>query len=47
MKKSLAYCAEVCRQCAEECGKHAAAHCRECAEVCRQCAAACEKFMEK
>lgn len=36
-------CAEICRKCADECGKHDNTHCRECAEACRKCAEACSK----
>ena len=37
-------CAEICRKCAEECGKHSHhEHCRECAEACRKCAEACSQ----
>ena len=35
-------CADVCRDCGNECMKHDADHCRLCAEACRQCAQACE-----
>lgn len=32
-------CADLCRACAAECGKHALVACRHCADVCGQCAA--------
>lgn len=40
-------CAEACRLCAEECGRHAAMHqhCRICAESCRRCEAACREAL--
>ena len=34
-------CAEVCQECARECGEHKNDHCRECAEACRACAEEC------
>ena len=35
-------CIEICRNCAEECGKHAdMEHCKDCAAACRKCAEAC------
>jgi len=37
----LLICEEICRMCAEECGKHDHGHCQDCAEACRQCAEAC------
>ena len=37
----LAVCEKVCRECAEECGKHEHEHCKKCAEECRKCADAC------
>ncbi|RYU81234.1 four-helix bundle copper-binding protein [Hymenobacter persicinus] len=40
----LKECIEICRKCAEECGKHPMDHCQQCAEACRACMAACEKF---
>lgn len=39
-------CAEICRKCAEECGRHAdMEHCKRCAEACRKCADACKAEM--
>ena len=38
----LPECAEVCKACADECGKHIAMpHCQECAAACRRCEQAC------
>lgn len=37
----LLLCEEICRQCAEECGKHQHGHCQQCAQACRTCADAC------
>ncbi|CAM7320510.1 four-helix bundle copper-binding protein [Phytobacter diazotrophicus] len=34
-------CVDVCRACAEECGRHQHAHCQQCAQACRACAQAC------
>ena len=34
-------CADICFECAEECGLHDNKHCKECAECCRQCAEEC------
>lgn len=34
-------CAEVCKDCAEECARHDMEHCRICAEACRRCETAC------
>lgn len=35
-------CAQVCRDCAEECDKFDSEVCRECAQFCRECANRCE-----
>lgn len=37
----LLLCEEICRLCAEECGKHDHEHCRQCAVACEECAEAC------
>lgn len=37
-------CAEACRACGAECGKHQHRHCQECAEACRRCAEECERM---
>lgn len=37
----LLLCEEICRLCADECGKHQHDHCRQCAAACRECADAC------
>ena len=39
------YCIKVCDECAEECGKHDAQHCKDCAEACRKCSEECKKFL--
>lgn len=39
-----ALCAQVCRACGEECGRHKADHCQRCAQDCRACAEACERM---
>jgi hypothetical protein len=42
----LILCEEICRMCADECGKHDHDHCRRCAEACRICADACHTHHE-
>lgn len=39
------YCIKACDECAEECGKHDAQHCKDCAEACRKCSEECKKFL--
>ncbi|WP_407048854.1 four-helix bundle copper-binding protein [Methyloraptor flagellatus] len=48
MRHMLEACAEICRLCAEECGRHAHHHdhCRVCAEACRDCDEACRAAIE-
>jgi hypothetical protein len=43
IRAMIEVCADTCRMCAEECGRHARQHehCRICAETCRRCEAAC------
>lgn len=43
----LSVCEQICRLCAEECGKHDHEHCRACAEACRACAEACHQHHGK
>jgi len=44
-KEICRLCADLCRQCSEECVKHTAMkHCEECAEACRVCADECLKM---
>ncbi|MBN8921264.1 MAG: four-helix bundle copper-binding protein [Rhizobiales bacterium] len=47
LQAQLAACIEACRDCPDECRRHAAthAHCRLCAEACDACRAACETMM--
>lgn len=40
-QNALLLCAEVCKLCADECGRHEHDHCRACAEICNECAVAC------
>lgn len=40
-KHLMKECAEICKQCADECSKHDHDHCRICAEACKKCAEAC------
>jgi len=37
-------CAQACRDCAAECGKHDMDHCQQCAAACRRCADACAQM---
>ena len=43
----LEACAQACRACADECGRHAEMHqhCRICAEACRRCEQACQNLI--
>lgn len=40
----LELCANMCEDCAEECGNHDHDHCQECAKACRECAEACRNY---
>lgn len=40
----LAACADVCKQCGEECARHKMEHCQLCAEACRRCAEECQRM---
>lgn len=44
LQTMLDACAQACRLCADECGKHAShhEHCRICTDACRACVTACE-----
>ena len=37
-------CAEICKSCGDECGKHKMQHCQECAKACLRCAEECRKM---
>ena len=37
-------CAEICDECAMQCGMHKDEHCPECARICKECADACRKM---
>jgi len=45
LRSLLQACEVACRQCAEECERHAPhhEHCRICAEACRECERACQQ----
>lgn len=45
LKTMLEACALACRQCGEECARHAKQHehCRICAEACRSCESLCRE----
>ena len=45
-RQFLLICEEICRLCAEECGKHPSDHCQQCANSCRNCAEACHEYHE-
>ncbi|CAL8981903.1 putative cysteine-rich protein YhjQ [Rhodoplanes serenus] len=47
MHAMLEACALACRQCGEECRRHAEhhEHCKVCAEACRRCEDACREAM--
>lgn len=42
--KCLDLCEEVCKACAEECGKYPHEHCKQCAAKCKECAEKCSEF---
>lgn len=44
MGRMCGVCAEVCRMCAEECGRHDGEPMRVCAEVMRECADSCSRM---
>jgi hypothetical protein len=46
-RAQLQSCLEICRTCAEECGRHAQhhEHCRICEEACRRCEEACGELL--
>lgn len=48
LRSMLETCSLACRQCAQECERHAKMHehCRICAEACRRCERACEDAMQ-
>ena len=37
-------CAQICRDCADECAKFDSEVCQECAKTCRECAEKCESM---
>lgn len=39
-------CAQLCRECADECESHDNSHCAECAKACRHCAEECMEMVE-
>lgn len=41
VRSALLLCADACRICAQECGKHSMSHCQECAASCYACANSC------
>ena len=44
----LEACVAICRNCADECERHARMHehCRVCAEACRRCEQACRELLD-
>jgi|TARA_A100001391_G_scaffold192940_1_gene167620 hypothetical protein len=49
LRATIQACAEACRVCAEECGRHADQHehCRICADSCRSCESACKDALSQ
>jgi hypothetical protein len=47
VRAAIEACIVTCRECAEECERHAVHHdhCRVCAEVCRRCEQACSALL--
>ena len=45
VKGLVEYCKKVCQDCADECGKHEAQHCKDCAKACKECVSACEAYL--
>ncbi|WP_084498255.1 four-helix bundle copper-binding protein [Pedobacter sp. V48] len=43
-KQLCKLCAEICKDCGTECGKHHTEHCQKCAEACLHCARECLKI---
>ncbi len=43
-KKICQLCAEICKQCMNECVKHDNEHCIECAQTCQTCIEECENI---
>jgi len=37
-------CANICKSCGDECGKHKMEHCQKCAKACHSCADECRKM---
>lgn len=38
-------CAEICRECGDECDKYKMQHCKDCAQACHQCMDACLRMV--
>jgi hypothetical protein len=43
-KELCRLCAQICKDCADECAKHDNDHCKECAEACRVCEKVCREM---
>lgn len=43
-KELCKLCAQLCKECGDECAKHDNAHCKECAEACRKCEQVCKEI---
>jgi hypothetical protein len=43
-KALCAACADICRNCGEECARHQMVHCQECARACMRCAEECRNM---
>lgn len=44
-ERVIKFCIESCRDCANECDRHAHQHCKDCARICRECLEACENYL--
>jgi hypothetical protein len=42
----VSICANICRECTDECGMHHNDHCKRCAEACLSCADACAALQD-
>jgi hypothetical protein len=45
VEKFCLLCAEICKECGDECQKHVGMeHCQRCAEMCYRCAEECRRM---
>jgi hypothetical protein len=45
-REVCALCADICKACGDECGRHQTGHCKECAKVCKQCSEECREMSQ-